>query len=231
MHLPLPHHQMAFVVVAQSELHFGSLKRCGLFTRLPYGNTCPGQRGGDKREAGYTNSAEFAVCSRRQGFIFFIFPMTFLALALLFAFFPFFFFSPGIGSDQCRSAAFFSPSMTFSPLTGAPGLGLCRRMALACLLRREATGAGSSYSNISKSATRARRRPLRWRGSGHREHSWGLRAQYGRQAGRRAALLNSPGVLNESIVLHPLRCLQQGASQPSRHTATSALLSSPGGSC
>lgn len=169
------------------------------------------ERGRQKREAGYTNSAEFAICSRRQGFIFFYISNDTFGFGFAVCFFFLFFFSPGIGSDQCRSAAFFSPSMTFSPLTGAPGLGLCRRMALACLLRREATGAGSSYSSISKGATRARRRPPRRRGSGHREHRWGLRARYGRQAGRRAALLNSPGVLNESIVLHPLRCLQRGA--------------------
>lgn len=210
--MALPHHQMAFVVIAHSRLHLDSLKRCGLFTRLPYGNTCPGQRGGDRREKQATQTQQsLPSVQEDRALFFFIFPMTLLALALLFAFFSYFFFSPGIGSDQCRSAAFFFPSMTFSPLTGAPGLGLCRRMALACLLRREATGAGSSYSSISKGATRARRRPPRRRGSGHQEHRRGLRARYGRQAGRRAALLNSPGVLNESIVLHPLRCLQRGA--------------------
>lgn len=85
----------------------------------------------------------------------------------------------------------------------------------------EATGARSGCSSIPEGATRARRRPPRWCGSRHREHRWGLRARYVTQAGRRAALLKSPGVLNESIVLHPLYCLQRGADGlPRSHPGT-----------
>lgn len=106
--------------------------------------TCPGQRGGDRREKQATQTQQSLPSVQEDRVLFFVFPTTFLALALLF---DFFLFSPGIGSDQFRSAAFFSPSMTFSPLTGAPGLGLCRRMALACLLQkqpeREAAAAAS----------------------------------------------------------------------------------------
>lgn len=188
------------------------------------------ERGRQKREAGYTNSAEFAVCSRRQGFIFFYISNDIFGFGFAVCFFFLFFFSPGIGSDQCHSAAFFSPSMTFSPLTGAPGLGLCRRMALACLLRREATGAGSSYSSISKGATRARRRPPRRRGSGHQV---GTTSSVRKASGQEGCVAKqsrcSERVDRASSSALPPAGSRRAASQPSRHT--SALLSIPGGSC
>lgn len=129
--MPLPHRQMQFLLVADSRLDLDCLKRCGLFRRWPCRNTCPGQREGDRRERQATQTQQSLLSVQEDGVLLFVFPMT--SLALLFACFMF----PGICSDGLHPAALFSPSMTvLLPLTCAPGLGLCRSIAVACLLQR-----------------------------------------------------------------------------------------------
>jgi len=85
----------------------------------------------ETEERGRLQKLNSLLSAREDGVLFFIFPTA--SSALLFACFVFLEFA----LDGFHSAALLSPSTAvLPPHTGAPILGLCRSIAVACLLQR-----------------------------------------------------------------------------------------------
>lgn len=166
-----------------SELALNHSKRADDFKRQPYGNTCPGQREGDRRERCRPHKLS-RVCHlfKKPGGLFFLFSISlgffvvvgllvwgFFCLVGVFLFVCFevmcvyvcvvFCFVSLIGSEQLQ-LQLVSPHCDFpSSSNQCPRLGLCRSIALACLLQREAARVRNGCSNIPEAAIQAHYQP------------------------------------------------------------------------
>lgn len=110
-------------------------------------DTHPGQREGDRRERQATEAQQFAICSRRRGFIFLISNGIFgFAVCLLCV--PWNLLSTGFTQQ-----VFSPPARLSSLLTPVPPFWVCAEVSLWLVCCREATRERSNHSSIPGDGT------------------------------------------------------------------------------